>query len=276
MEEEKKQQPTPDLDVESNQEQLPEVVSNTDLVEVQGDSNLPEPETVYVPAKVEESDIQTMPNIETVYVTIAEEDKKVKEKYFSAKRITWFSVLLALTLIFGIWGSYIKIGPTTISLVLVPIVLSGIMLGIIAGTVMGFIFGLIVILFNGLIMPDGFTSYLLVEQPALLVLTCLLKGTMAGLIPAVIYRLMKKKHRYIGTFLASASAPIMNTGIFILGGLCMSGTLTPIANGNGNTLIYFLVIGCAGVNFLIEFALNLILAPAVYRVTEIIEKHLHR
>ena len=35
------------------------------------------------------------------------------------------------------------------------------------------------------------------------------------------------------------------------------------ANNIGGSVIYFLLIGCAGFNFLFEAALNLILAPAL-------------
>jgi hypothetical protein len=36
--------------------------------------------------------------------------------------------------------------------------------------------------------------------------------------------------------------------------------------------VYFVFIICAGVNFLLELALNMILAPALCRVVEIVSK----
>ena len=32
---------------------------------------------------------------------------------------------------------------------------------------------------------------------------------------------------------------------------------------NGETLIHFLIIGCAGINFLVELSINVVLAPAL-------------
>ena len=54
----------------------------------------------------------------------------------------------------------------------------------------------------------------------------------------------------------------------------MSGTLSGFLSSNGmdSSVIYFLVIGCAGVNFLVEFAINLVAAPALYRVSRIFMK----
>ena len=83
---------------------------------------------------------------------------------------------------------------------------------------------------------------------------------------------MKKKNEYVAVFVASAIVPIVNTGLFILGALLMSDTLSANFVADGSTVIYFLVIGCAGVNFLIEFAVNLISAPTIHRVMRIIGK----
>lgn len=198
----------------------------------------------------------------------------IKEKFFSAKRIAWFSVLFALVIVLQLWGSSIRVGTTTLSFVLVPIVLCGILLGVTAGTVLGLIFGVCVILFNGLLLPDGFTSLLLVEQPFLTALTCIVKGVMAGFVPALVYRFLKKKHKYLGTFVSAILAPIMNTGFFILCALLMSGTISKNFAGDSTSVIYFLVIGCAGVNFLIELAINVLLAPALYRVIDVVERYI--
>ena len=53
--------------------------------------------------------------------------------------------------------------------------------------------------------------------------------------------------------------------LLVLGCLLISGTLSGFmqANNIGGSVVYFLLIGCAGFNFLFEAALNLILAPAL-------------
>lgn len=193
-------------------------------------------------------------------------------KFFSARNVAYLGVLLALVIVMQFVGGTIKITPTTsLSFVLVPIVLGAILLGPWTGAFLGFVFGLITLLF-GVTGADGFTNILFTQSPVLTTLTCLVKGTAAGLVPGVVYRPLSKKNTFAAALVASALAPVMNTGIFILGGLTMSGVISQNFITDGSTVIYFLVIGCAGVNFLIEFAINLVLAPAIHRVVTVAEK----
>ena len=64
----------------------------------------------------------------------------------------------------------------------------------------------------------------------------------------------------------------MNTGIFILGALAMYDSINAMAVASNAGVVYFLFILCAGVNFLIEFALNMVLAPSVCRVIKAVRK----
>lgn len=199
-----------------------------------------------------------------------------KRKFFSAKKIAYLGVLLALVIVMQFVGGSIKITPTTsLSFVLVPIVLGAILLGPWAGAFLGFVFGLITLLF-GVTGADAFTNILFVNSPVLTSLTCLIKGIAAGLVPGLVYRPIAKKNTLAAAIVASALAPVMNTGIFILGGLTMSGVISQNFVEEGSTVIYFLVIGCAGVNFLIEFAINLVLSPAIHRVVLVAEKYIGR
>ena len=45
-----------------------------------------------------------------------------------------------------------------------------------------------------------------------------------------------------------------------------------MASAANVSAVYFLFILCAGVNFLIEFALNMVLAPAVCRVVKVVKR----
>lgn len=189
-----------------------------------------------------------------------------------ARTITWLAVLLALVIVLQIWGSAIRIGPVSISLVLVPIVLGGMILGPFYGAVLGFVFGLITLI-AGITGADGFTFILLADHPALTGAVCLVKGTAAGFVSGIVYLALKNRNKYAATFVSAALAPVVNTGLFILGALLMSDTIGGNFVAEGSTVIYFLVIGCAGVNFLVEFGLNIVLAPGIFRVAEVVEKH---
>lgn len=199
--------------------------------------------------------------------------EKEKKNFFSAKNITILAVLVALVVVLQVCGGYFVIGTTSLSFVLIPIVLGGILLGVWAGALLGFLFGFIVLMY-GVSGTDAFTATLLAQQPALTVLTVLLKGILAGIVPALLYKVIAKKQKYIAVFVAAASAPLVNTGVFVLGALCMSGLFTEFATANGVSLTYFIFIGCAGINFIIEFALNLVLSPAIYTVINVVEKQI--
>lgn len=192
-----------------------------------------------------------------------------KSNFFSAKRITGLAVLLALVIVLQMLGGYFKIGATSLSFVLVPIVLCGILYGPIAAGILGFVFGFIVLMY-GVTGADVFTMILFNDHPIYTSLLCLVKGTAAGVVSGLLYKWISKKHDYAGVFAASIAAPVVNTGLFIAGAwLFLRDTLA--ANFvDGTSVIYFLVIGCAGINFLVELAINLIAAPSVYRVIGIV------
>ena len=193
------------------------------------------------------------------------------EKRFSkTQTIAWLGVLLAFVVFFQVFGSYIKIGTTSFSFVLVPIVLGGLLLGPIGGLFLGLAFSIVVTIM-GLAGADGFTNILLANRPFGTLVTIFLKGILSGLIPALVFKLFKK-NKLVGTFVCSIIAPIINTGIFIVCMLFMSDVLVANFVADGTTVIYFLVIICAGVNFLVELALNIVLAPAIYRLTQAIRK----
>lgn len=186
------------------------------------------------------------------------------------------SLLVAIVVLFQLLGSFIHIGPTSVSLVLVPIAVGAVLLGPGAGALLGFVFGLMTLI-AGISGTDAFTNILFQAQPFATALICIGKGTLAGLCAGLVYRLAQKLIKgngapLAGAILAAATAPIVNTGLFILGGLTLvSGTLQ---NNfvSGTTLIYFLVIGCAGLNFIAEFALNLLLSPVISSLSRIFAK----
>lgn len=202
-----------------------------------------------------------------------EEIKLKAKQVFSAKNLAYLAVLLALVVLLQCLGGFFKIGSTSLSFVLVPIVLGAVLIGWWAGAFLGFAFGFIVLMY-GVAGTDYFTNILFVNHPVLTALTCLIKGIAAGLVPGLVYPLIAKKNKLAGVIVASVLAPILNTGLFILGALLMSGTITENFVEDGSTLVYFLFIGCAGINFIVEFAINLVLSPALHRVVLVVEKQI--
>lgn len=192
------------------------------------------------------------------------------------------AMLAALVVVLQLVGSFIKIGPLPMSLVLVPIVIGACLLGVKAGAFLGFVFGLVTVIM-GVTGIDGFSMLLFQAKPVPFVLLCLLKATMAGVVPALIYgaltKAFKGKNITVQTVIASTSAPIVNTGIFVVGMLIFyydtMGTLPalfPDAFGGFGSTLALLFIGLAGVNFVGEFIVNLVLTPVIVRVVDIVKK----
>lgn len=194
----------------------------------------------------------------------------------SVLRLVQLALLTALVVVLQFAGSFIKIGPLPMSFVLVPIVIGAFLLGPKAGAFLGGVFGVITAAM-GIFGVDSFSLMLWTANPVFFVVICLLKAIMAGFGAGLIYKALnaafKGKHLTVTTVIASVFAPIINTGIFAVGMLLFfndtMASLLPAFSGYTNTLqVVFL--GLAGVNFIGEFLVNLILSPAIVRVLDII------
>lgn len=187
--------------------------------------------------------------------------EKAKKSFFTAKNIAILAVLLALVVVLQVFGLAIPMpGGTSMSFVLVPIIVGGMLLGPVAGTFLGCVFGIITIF-------DPLAMLLMNYAPATTIITVVLKGTLAGLVPSLLFGLVSKKNRYAASFVAAASAPIVNTGVFFIGCLCMQNAIVQSV-GTG----FWVFIGLIMINFAIELAVNIVLAPAIYTIDNVIEK----
>ena len=184
-------------------------------------------------------------------------------------KLVELGIFVALVLVIQLLGGAVKVGPISISLVLIPIAVGGILLGPLCGAVLGLTFGVATVI-GGLTGADPFTATLLNSGAwgaVFTTLLCLVKGTMAGFVSALIYKLLAPKSRVAAVLLAAVAAPVVNTGLFVLGALTvLNGLITQNFVGSGSNIIYFVFIGCAGVNFLIELAVNVIFTPAIRRI----------
>ena len=197
-----------------------------------------------------------------------------KQRHELMFKLTILAALTALVIVLQLYGSIFKFGTVNLSFVLIPIVLGGIFVGEIGGAFLGLIFGIITLI-AGITGADPFTYTLLSASPMsafITTLICLGKGTFAGLVPAILHRFISKKNSYAATFVASAAAPIINTGLFIFGALFLKDIISTNFVEEGSTFLYFLIIGCAGINFVIEFIINLVFAPGVYSIVKAFKK----
>lgn len=184
-------------------------------------------------------------------------------KKVNTKTLAGLGLMTAIVIVLQLVGGAIRFGTFSISLVLLPIVVGAALYGAGAGAWLGFIFGAAV-LFSG----DA-AAFLAVNAPGAVIL-CLAKGTLAGLFAGLVYKLAEKKSKILGTALAAVTAPVVNTGIFLLG--CWAFFLDTVkgwaaAAGVENVGMYMLV-GFVGINFVIELAVNVLLCPVVVRVVD--------
>ena len=177
------------------------------------------------------------------------------------KKIVLGAVFTALVVILQLLGSFVRVGPFAVSLVLVPIVLGAAMCGYKIGAWLGLAFGLIV-----LISGDAAAFYA-INVPGT-VITVLLKGTLCGLLAGLTYKLLEKKNRYLAVMASAVVCPIVNTGVFLIGcKLFFMSAITEwgLASGFTNAAEY-MFLGLAGGNFIFELITNVILAPVVLKV----------
>jgi hypothetical protein len=102
-------------------------------------------------------------------------------------------------------------------------------------------------------------------DPLATVLVVLVKGTLCGLIAGLVYKLCAKVNRVLAVVAAGIACPVVNTGVFLLG--CQFFFLPTISEwaamyGYENAGTY-MILGLAGINFLIELGTNIVLAPVI-------------
>lgn len=197
------------------------------------------------------------------------------ETFSQAKKLTYFAVLTALTVVLQLLGNTVRIGIVTLNFSLIPIVLAAILLGVWYGTALGAITGLIILLHCGILGADGFTNVLFATDPVVITLVCVVKTALAGTVSALLFKLLNKRNGFLATAVASGIVPIINSGVFILGMLCIIPSLYNAGFlAEGANAFAGIVIGFVGLNFVFEFALNVIVVPALYRVIGIVDRSL--
>lgn len=186
----------------------------------------------------------------------------------SIQTLTFGAVLTALVIILQFMGSFIRFGPFSISLVLIPIVIGAATCGAYMGAWLGFVFGVVV-----LISGDA-AAFLTVSIPGTII-TVLLKGTACGFCAGLIYKALAKFNRYVGVVAAAVICPLVNTGVFLLGcWLFFFETVSAWAAGMGygSNVAAYMFLGLVGGNFLFELGINMVLSPIIVRLLRIRSK----
>ena len=202
----------------------------------------------------------------------------MEKKRIDTRTLTGMALLTAVVVILQLLGSFVRFGPFSISLVLIPIVVGAALYGGWAGAWLGFVFGMVV-----LFQPD--TGVFLTISPLGTILVVLLKGALAGLCAGLVYRALsklaapkasdakdgKKKGADLAVIAAAVVCPLVNTGIFLLGCLVF---FLPTISGWAAAMGFesvgrYMIFGLVGGNFLFELLFNIVLSPVIVRLIKV-------
>lgn len=181
------------------------------------------------------------------------------------KRQVGLSLFSAIIVVLTVLGNFVRFGPVPITLSLAPIIIGAAVYGSSAGALLGGVFGLVVLL-GGIFGWDGGTVMLLMGlNPIGCILICIGKGILAGYLSGLVYRAIEKKSPLAAVVTAGIVCPVVNTGLFILGMLVFYGSTLQSWAG-GQNVIYYAIFGLAGINFVVELLVNLVLSSGITTV----------
>ena len=189
---------------------------------------------------------------------------------FETKKLVGLSVLTAIIIVLQALAISIRFGIFNITLVLIPIVVGAALYGYKAGAWLGFVFSVVVLFTDA-------GAFLAISVPGTII-TVILKGTLAGLAAGIVYLALEKVNKYLACVVAAICAPIVNTGIFLIGcRLFFYETIKGWAEGAGFASAgAFMIVGLVGTNFLVEMAINIILSPTILRLVNLGKKSVNR
>lgn len=182
----------------------------------------------------------------------------------NSRKLTTLAIFTALIIVLQLVSNVAKIGPVSITLSLVPIVVGAALYGVKSGAYLGGVFGLVVLVCCIIGMDVG-GNILWNVSPLFTAVVCMVKGMAAGAAAGAVYRAVAPKNMTVGAVCAGIAAPVVNTGLFILG-MAVFFQETLVAWAAGSDVVYYALIGLTGVNFLVELAVNMLLAPVIVRV----------
>ena len=171
-------------------------------------------------------------------------------------------VLMAFTPI-----GYLRIGAVEMTFIMIPVAVGAITLGEKSGAVLGLVFG--VSSFIQCFGMSPFGAALLQINPIFTLIMCLVPRVLMGYLCGVIYKLLAKAKKGIAVIIASFSAPVINTILFIASLMILFGKTDFIMGMRAGTenLMAFLI-AFVGLNGVMEIVTTTLIAPPVALAVE--------
>ncbi len=193
-----------------------------------------------------------------------------KNTHESTRKLAMYALLTALVIVLQIIPSVMFriTGSFPITLALTPIIIGAAIFGWKCGALLGFVFSAMVFILG--LTVDGTLIPMIQYNFIATFFLCFLKGTAAGAVAGLVYKPIAKKKPLIAAFAASALTPITNTAIFALGMMSIFyGYLSAGATAAGSdSPMGFLYLTVIGVNFILEFIINIALATVITRIVD--------
>lgn len=167
------------------------------------------------------------------------------------KLLAEISIFSAIIVILQLLATFINFGSFPITLTLIPIIVGSFVYGPLVGGLLGLVFGIVVSIMVIIgIDPSGATMFSI--HPIITILTCLIKGSLAGYLSGIFYKLLKNINQKVRIIISSAICPIINT-------LILSLSLLLFFDNELKILIGMFI----SINFIIELLINILLAPGL-------------
>ena len=179
------------------------------------------------------------------------------------------SILAAIIVVLQVVTTYFPTKPFSITLALIPIIIGAAVFDEYVGAILGGVFSIVVIIMC-VIGADVGGAMVWNANPFLCIVVCMLKGVAAGYVSGLVYRLISKKNTIIATVVAGIAAPVVNTGIFLLG---LSIFFRPVlfAWAGKTDIVFYILFMLTGLNFLVELGVNMVSAPIIVRILKAIK-----
>ena len=217
-----------------------------------------------------------------------------QERRKTTEKLVLAAILTALVIVLQFMGSFVRFGPFSISLVLIPIVIGAATCGVGTGAWLGFVFGVVVLI-------SGDAAAFLTVDAVGTVVTVLVKGTACGLCAGLAYhfifnafgkysekqidrmksdfglcpkceagvfKFISRNNTYVSVIVAAIVCPVVNTGIFLIGCLLFFMDTGTVWAG-GSNVAHYMIFGLVGGNFLFEVLFNIVLSPVIVRLLNI-------
>ena len=176
-----------------------------------------------------------------------------------------FTALLSALIILLTFFVTIPLGPLTITLNCLPVAIGSVLLGPVYGAILGAVFGIASFLKTVTGGGGPLMTMLLGVNPFLTFLMCFLPRVICGWVPGLLFKALPKNSGtkwLVSSAICCGLTTLLNTvGFLGLMWIFFRGSLTDKPTAN----IFVFIFALAGLNALVEFAINLVFGTAICR-----------